>query len=200
MKQRKLEIMLEKVKGFEKPDVNLEQYATPAPIAAEVLHFAFMHGDLQGTVYDLGCGTGILAIGAKLLGAEKVVGFDLDPSALEIARQNASMMEIDVEFVQCDISGVPEHADTVIMNPPFGAQSKGNDRPFLSTALRVADVTYSVHNCGSYRFIKSFIEPATISDWYETGFPIKRTFKFHKKDVELVKVEIYRIVRCDGSI
>jgi putative methylase len=31
MKQRKLEIMLEKVKGFEKPDVNLEQYATPAP-------------------------------------------------------------------------------------------------------------------------------------------------------------------------
>jgi putative methylase len=108
--------------------------------------------------------------GAKLLGAEKVVGFDLDPNALEIARQNAAMMGVDVEFVQCDISGVPEHADTVIMNPPFGAQSKGNDRPFLSTALRVADVIYSVHNCGSYRFIKSFIEPATISEWYETGF------------------------------
>ncbi len=40
----------------------------------------------------------------KLLGAEKVVGFDLDPCALENRRENASMMGVDVEFVQCDIS------------------------------------------------------------------------------------------------
>ncbi|MBC7086408.1 MAG: methyltransferase [Methanomethylovorans sp.] len=199
MKQRKLEMILEKVKVFEKPDVNLEQYSTPAVIAAEVLHFAFMHDDLQGTVYDLGCGTGILAIGAKLLGAKKVVGFDIDPDALEIARQNATTMGVEVEFVECEISAVLPHADTVIMNPPFGAQCKGNDRPFLSTALRVADVIYSIHNSGSHKFIENFIKPAVISEWYETVFPVKRTFKFHKKDVEMVKVEIYRILRYNGS-
>jgi putative methylase len=199
MKQRQLEMMLEKVKGFEKPNVALEQYATPALIAAELLHFAFMHGDLKGTVYDLGCGTGVLAIGAKLLGAEKVVGFDIDPSALEIAKENAHRLDLNVEFLQADITGISGHVDTVIMNPPFGAQSKGSDRPFLKTALKVSDVTYSIHNCGSYRFVKKFIEPADITDWYEIGFPIKRTFKFHKKDVEFVKIEIYRIIQPDTN-
>ncbi len=68
MKKRKLEMILEKVKGFERPDVSREQYATPATVAAELLYFAFMNGDLAGSVVDLGCGTGVLAIGASLLG------------------------------------------------------------------------------------------------------------------------------------
>ena len=135
MKQRKLEILLEKVRGFEKPNITLEQYPTPALLAAEMLHFAFMKGDLEGTVYDLGCGTGMLAIGAAVLGAEKVVGFDSDPGALEIARENAEMIGVDVEFECKDIRQVRGHANTVVMNPPFGAQVKGSDRPFLKTAM-----------------------------------------------------------------
>ena len=47
MKKRKLEMLLEKVKGFERPDVSREQYATPATVAAELLYFAFMNGDLK---------------------------------------------------------------------------------------------------------------------------------------------------------
>ena len=43
--------------------------------------------DLQ--VIDFGCGSGILAIGALLLGAERVVGTDIDPQALEASRDNA---------------------------------------------------------------------------------------------------------------
>ena len=195
MKQRKLEMLLEKVEGFESPEVFLEQYATPAVIAAELLHFAYMSGDLKDTVYDLGCGTGMLAIGAKLLGAERVVGFDSDAAALEIARKNAEKMGVDVEFVWCDISEVSGSAHTVVMNPPFGAQVKGSDRPFLDKALEVGQVIYSIHNAGSCGFIQKYIKPAVITDWYATGFPIKRTFKFHKKDVERIEVEIYRIAR-----
>lgn len=195
MKQRKLEILLEQVEGFGSPDVTLEQYTTPAVLAAEVLHFAYMEGDIADTVYDLGCGTGILAIGAKLLGAEKVVGFDSDEKALEIARKNAEKMDVDVEFVYCDISGITGNAHTVVMNPPFGAQAKGNDRPFLLTALRTSEVTYSIHNCGSHDFIQKFISPAVITEWYKTSFSMKRTFKFHKKDVEQIEVEIYRIMQ-----
>lgn len=43
--------------------------------------------DLQ--VIDFGCGSGILAIAALLLGAERVVGTDIDPQALEASRDNA---------------------------------------------------------------------------------------------------------------
>ncbi|MEL4305682.1 METTL5 family protein [Methanococcoides sp. LMO-2] len=195
MKQRKLEILLEKVRGFDSPDVTLEQYPTPALLAAELLHFAYMKGDLTDTVYDLGCGTGMLAIGAKILGAERVVGFDSDPAALKIAKENAEKLGVEVEFECMDIRQVRGHAHTVVMNPPFGAQVKGSDRPFLKTALKVGDVTYSIHNSGSLAFIKKFIEPAIITEWYNTGFPIKRTFKFHKKDVERIEVEIYRIIK-----
>ncbi len=193
MKQRQLEILLEQVAVFESPSLSLEQYTTPATIAAELLYIALMKGDLVDTVYDLGCGTGILAIGAALVGAPTVVGFDIDMNALITARQSAKKLGVDVEFVCSSIQDVPGRVHTVIMNPPFGAQVRGNDRPFLVRALEVADVIYSIHNEGSYEFIKKFISPAVIADLYKVGFPLKRTFKFHKKDIEVVNVEIYRI-------
>ncbi len=193
MKQRQLEILLEQVAVFESPSPSLEQYTTPAGIAAELLYFALMRGDLVDTVYDLGCGTGILAVGAALVDTPTVVGFDIDMTALITARQSAKKLGVDVEFVCSSIQDVPGRAHTVIMNPPFGAQVKGSDRPFLVRALEVADVIYSIHNEGSYEFIKKFISPAVITDRYKVGFPLKRTFKFHKKDIEVVNVEIYRV-------
>lgn len=46
--------------------------------------------DLAGcTVLDFGCGSGILAIAALLLGAERAIGTDIDPQALEASRDNA---------------------------------------------------------------------------------------------------------------
>ena len=46
--------------------------------------------DLQGkTVVDFGCGSGILAIAALLLGAKEVIGIDIDPQAIQASRDNA---------------------------------------------------------------------------------------------------------------
>ena len=42
-------------------------------------------------VLDLGCGSGILAIGALLLGCRKAVGCDIDPKAPDIAEGNADL-------------------------------------------------------------------------------------------------------------
>ncbi len=196
MKQKQLEMKLSGILGFEKPDVTKEQYKTPAPLAASLLHFAYMRGDLTGNVYDLGCGTGILGIGAKLLGCTHAVGFDIDMSALRTARENATSKNVSMDFVCCDIGNVTGHANTVIMNPPFGAQKNQpqSDRKFLEKALEVADVIYSIHNSSSYDFIQRFISPAVITDCYETDMELKRTFKFHKKDVGYTTVEIYRIM------
>jgi len=80
MKQRKLEIILQQAKVFESPSAELEQYNTPATVAARLLQFAFLHGDIAGKrVVDLGCGTGVLALGAALLGGV-ATGVDSDGS------------------------------------------------------------------------------------------------------------------------
>jgi len=197
MRKRHLEIILEKVKTIESPNPYKEQYSSPAVVASELLYFAYMRHDLENIVYDLGSGTGILSIGAKLLGAKKVVGFDNDIKVLKTARENSKNFGIDIEFVCTDIKKVCGYANTVVMNPPFGAQIKGNDRPFLKKALEVSDVIYSLHNSGSSKFIKKFITPSVITDCKIIDFPIKRLFHFHKKEVHTISIEMYRIEKRD---
>ncbi len=43
------------------------------------------------TILDVGCGSGILAISALLLGCDKAVGVDIDPLAVKVAKENASL-------------------------------------------------------------------------------------------------------------
>ena len=54
------------------------------------------------TVLDYGCGSGILAIAAKRLGASNVVGTDIDPQAIEASLYNAANNAADVSFVLPD--------------------------------------------------------------------------------------------------
>jgi putative methylase len=224
MRKRKLEMLLEQVRGFESPEVAREQYATPATVAAELLYFAHMNGDLRGSVLDLGCGTGVLAIGASLLqqsfdllalenqlaqekqrarekiaengATQKVIGIDSDIRALETAKANARSLGAHVEWICCDVRDVCGQFDAVVMNPPFGAQEKGNDRPFLDKALEVGRVIYSIHNAGSQGFIERYIRGrGTVTDVVPLKFPIRHTFKFHKREVAFIDVELYRIQR-----
>ena len=52
--------------------------------------------DLEGKqVIDYGCGSGILAIAALLLGAKHAVGVDTDPQALEASRDNVDRNKIE---------------------------------------------------------------------------------------------------------
>ncbi|CAM5783067.1 50S ribosomal protein L11 methyltransferase [Castellaniella caeni] len=49
------------------------------------------------TVLDYGCGSGILAIAAKLLGAGEVRGVDIDEQAVQATRQNAAVNRAQVQ-------------------------------------------------------------------------------------------------------
>jgi ribosomal protein L11 methyltransferase len=51
------------------------------------------------SLLDYGCGSGILAIAAAKLGAQPVVGTDIDPQAIVAARSNAEMNKIEIRFV-----------------------------------------------------------------------------------------------------
>lgn len=50
------------------------------------------------SVLDYGCGSGILAIAAKKLGAESVVGVDIDDQAIIASDYNARQNMVDIEF------------------------------------------------------------------------------------------------------
>ena len=202
MKLKQLEMILQRVSGFRKPRASLEQYQTPAPLAARLLYHALMKGDIEGKrVADLGCGTGILAIGAALLGAEAVTGADIDEGALAVARENAERTGADVSFLALDLreAGCPGGigaCDTVIMNPPFGAQKAHADRPFIDCALAIAPVTFSIFNAGSAPFVTTYTAGrAEITERVGGAFPIKRTFAFHTRDVQEIEVEILRLER-----
>lgn len=193
MKRKQLEMMLERLEGFKSPSFQMEQYATPASIAAEMLFLAAMRGELEA-VCDLGCGTGILAIGAALLGA-RAIGVEIDRGALEVARRNAMMLNADVEFIQADVKNLSLRGiKTVVMNPPFGAQrSSAGDRAFLDLAMRSAKTIYSLHNRGSERFIRSYVRPFTVEEVYRLNYPLKRSYEFHSRDSLNIEVELYRI-------
>ena len=195
MKKRKLDMILERLEGFTAPDPRLEQYKTPAPIASQLLYSALLRGDLEGTVCDLGCGTGILAIGAALLGARSI-GVELDPEPLKIARENALRLGVEVQLIRGDVASIAlREVDTVVMNPPFGAQkgSRG-DRAFLRKAVEIGRVVYSIHNAGSEGFIRRFVEPCKVEEVQKVAFPLKRSFEFHTRDVKMIEVELYRII------
>lgn len=56
--------------------------------------------DLKGkTVLDFGCGSGILAIAALLLGAKSAVCVDIDPQALTATRNNAEANGVEAHIV-----------------------------------------------------------------------------------------------------
>jgi len=204
MKLKQFEMALQRCAGYEKPHVALEQYQTPAPLAARLLFDAFMQGDIGGkSVCDLGSGTGILAIGAALLGAASVRGVEIDRDAIRVAQENARLLGVDVTFVNTDISsgaGEISPCDTVVMNPPFGAQKQNvhADRPFIDAALALAPVTWGIFNAGSAPFIEAYIAGRGIVTGRVSGtFSIKRTFAFHSRDIQEIPVEIVRLAR-DG--
>jgi putative methylase len=201
MKLKQLEMTLQRLAGFPKPRPSLEQYQTPAPLAARLLYHALMKGDIEGKcVCDLGCGTGILAIGAALLGAKSVKGIDIDRDAVKVAEENATLLSTKVEFISADILDPSLAAricpcDTVVMNPPFGAQKAHADRPFIDLAISVAPVTYGIFNAGSIPFIGAYTRGrADITETIGGKFPLRRTFAFHTRDVQEIDVEILRLM------
>ena len=203
MRLRELEIALQSMERSTEYDVKLEQYPTPAPIVASVLYAAQMeYGDITDKVVcDLGCGNGIFAVGAALLGARRVVGIDIQTKALKVSQRNLRLLgtEDKIDLVLGDVSYLTLRGllDTVVCNPPFGVKKRGADVIFLKKAISAAKVTYSMHLAGEKNrvFLKDKIaQLGGIVTQIETfTFPIKRIYEFHKKSKHLIEVDLYRI-------
>ena len=154
-KKKHLEMILEKVPKHPNPKVDLEQYSTPATIAADLIWNAYGLGDIDGmNILDIGCGTGIFAIASSLMGASHSLGVDIDDESIALAKitQNSISEEHDIgivntNFIVEDINSFNSindllnsidnktlddnlislnKFDTLIQNPPFGSQEKGS--------------------------------------------------------------------------
>ena len=70
------------------------------------------------TVFDVGCGSGILSIAAAKLGAKHVVGVDLDPVAVDSSNENISFNDLDnIEILEGNLLDVVDgKADIVVAN------------------------------------------------------------------------------------
>lgn len=71
------------------------------------------------TVFDVGTGSGILAVAAAKLGAASVRAIDLDPVAVRVAQENVAMNHVEqtVTAVQGDLlTGVDGQADIIVAN------------------------------------------------------------------------------------
>ena len=199
MKKKQLEMILQKVPTYEKPIFNLEQYQTSAEIAADILFIAYQFGDIENkVVIDLGCGTGIFSVGAEMLGAKKVIGVDVDECCLKIAKKYSKENKKNITFLKKDILDVKIKCDTIIMNPPFGAQ-KSNlkaDRKFLEKGFEIAQVIYSLHLSKTFDFIDKLVNSlkGEINFYKKYNFPIKNTYDFHEKKILIYDVSLFRIL------
>lgn len=199
MRQKELEMMLQKVPSYENPNPYIEQYMTPANIAADIIYTACQHNDIFGKkVVDLGCGTGIFSFGAKIANAEEVIGIDLDENCIKIAKKYAEENNQIITFIAKDVKDVKLECDTVIMNPPFGAQKSNRwaDRGFIEKAFEITNVIYTMHLTKTVEFIEKMVSSldGQITFYKDYVFPIKHSFSFHSKKLQKVDITLLRIL------
>ncbi len=92
--------------------------------AGRLLDYRDTHGPeglKKARVIDAGCGSGILAISAALLGFKNVYGFDRDPEAVRVSRENAAFNGLDEERVRFADGGIEaglegREADVLLCN------------------------------------------------------------------------------------
>lgn len=206
MRKADLERALEAIPRHPAPSPDLEQYRTPAGIAAHLLLLAHADGAIQDRrVLDLGCGTGSFTVGAALLGARLATGIDLDAASIALAQQAAQAARVAERtwFITGDLQAwrpEPGAFDTVVMNPPFGAQ-KGNkhaDQVFLqraADAVRPRGTVWFLALERTEGFLTAFAEElgARIERVAAWDYPLEATMAHHRKDVQTVRVGGYRM-------
>eukprot|EP00764_Aduncisulcus_paluster_P013006 gnl/Carplike_NY0171/6234_a8561_286.p1 GENE.gnl/Carplike_NY0171/6234_a8561_286~~gnl/Carplike_NY0171/6234_a8561_286.p1 ORF type:complete len:240 (+),score=44.91 gnl/Carplike_NY0171/6234_a8561_286:36-722(+) len=201
------------------PDHLLEQYYTPADIAAHIMFIANNDGNIEDRhIVDLGCGGGILGFGALFCGAKKVTFVDVSDESISTLKENLKHFDLvegdndgqEIEIIQLDIGeeitkesyldiSIPS-CDTVIMNPPFGCYRKGIDTIFLSIATIITSssphgAVYSLHKSSTRSYLIKRVcgwarGHGRLTILGQFKYPLERKYKFHKKDEKEIEVDL----------
>lgn len=103
--------------------------------AAELVKHA--HVRAHQKVLDVGCGTGVVAVTAARAAA-KVSGLDLSPMLIELAKKNASLAGVEVDFREGDVEALPYgDASFDVVLSQFGHMFAPRAEVALAEMLRV---------------------------------------------------------------
>lgn len=196
-----LELELSKLKVFAKPSLFLEQYSTPAHIAADWIWQMALKGEVAGkTILDAASGPGILGIGLLLMGAKKVYFVDVAKEVMEICVENYNSVKEEfelgeAEFIVEDIVLFDEAVDLVVQNPPFGTKDEHADKKFLEQAFSFGQIVYSMHKWSTRSFVEAISRDNDfrITDEWRYAFPLKKAFQFHQKPTVNIDVGLWRM-------
>jgi release factor glutamine methyltransferase len=94
-------------------------------------------------VLDMGTGSGIQAISASLASAKEVWAVDVNPKAVDCAKENAKKNKVEVKVIQSDLfKKVPKHKfDLLVFNPPYLPSDGSNDDIRWSGGYQGLEVT-----------------------------------------------------------
>ena len=99
----------------------------PRPETEELVQL-MLKEDLDGKeILDIGTGSGCIAISlAKNLLNAKVTALDISVDALEVAKENANLNNVNIEFVHADIFEYEfdKKYDVIVSNPPYVLESE----------------------------------------------------------------------------
>ena len=188
------------LQSFNHPRRDREQYGTDSEIASTALWHAYMRKLIEGKVVaDLGCGVGVLGIGCLLLGAKKVYFVEIDELCVAGTKKNLEYLKKtydlpgEYEVLYRDVGGFFENVDLVVQNPPFGTQQKHIDKEFLDKACSISKQVYSFHKTVTSGFVEAFARDKKFSvrERLDFAFPLKKTMKHHKKEVEKIAVSCF---------
>lgn len=203
MSKSTLAVLLSKLKRFENPKMHLEQYPTPSEIAATILWDAHCKGLIEDKlIVDLGAGTGILGIGALILGAKEVQFIEIDKDAQKQIEENITLIKEYTDAIEGTWSIVEEditakefdiNADLVISNPPFGTKQKHVDTSFLKQACSMGTHTYTFHKTATQDHIMKklldFNKPHL--EIFPFSFNLPPTMKAHNKTAHHVEITCF---------
>ena len=164
-------------------------------------------------IIDIGTGSGCIAISlAKLMPDSDVTAVDISEKALEVARKNAEMNEVNVHFVQADILNpfvethgrtslpIDNQYDIIVSNPPYVCESEKSEMRANvldyepSTALFVSDNDPLIF----YRKILEFAQKALKPNgqiWFEINEKFGKEMKNLCLDMGFNNIEIIKDFR-----
>jgi len=103
----------------------------PRPETEELVDWIIKeHKNQELNIIDIGTGSGCIAIALKNnLPKAKVFALDISETALQLARKNAKLNNVDIQFVRTDIlkekhSFNDERFDIIVSNPPYVMESE----------------------------------------------------------------------------
>jgi len=185
----KIDIILEKLKKFEKPKVEYEQYETPSEIVKEIVNFLHLNNLVENKkILEPACGTAKISIALSFFNPKIIIAFDIDKEAIKIAKENIKNFDIkNIKLLIANVENIcfKEKFDLIVQNPPFGFRGKYNDLIFLDFAFKYSDKILSIHH-GSEKNVK-FLEEYAKNNGFKIlykkffDFLIPYLFNFHRK-------------------